>query len=390
MLVFLSVLITFIITSAYIYQKVGNNVSVKYVVAPGENSEIGKTISSIRSIIDKYYMGEIDEEKLREGAIAGYVDGLGDEYSEYITKSEYENFSANVMGNYVGIGIYMAVYKDTNEVLVVSPIKNSPAEKAGILSGDIIKKVNGVEYKGAEGLEEAAAKIKGEAGTTVNLEISRDGKILTFDITREKVIMNPVASEVLESDIGYIQVTSFDEDCSKEFKKKYEELAAKGIKSLIIDLRNNGGGIVQEALTMADYIVPKDKKLMITINKKENEEEKIAKADPIINMPIIVLINENSASASEIFVGALKDNELARTVGIKTYGKGVIQEVLKLTDGSALKLTIEEYYTPNHNKINKVGITPDEEVKLPEGVKNSYNIDRKDDTQLKKAIEMLK
>ena len=390
MLVFLSVLITFIITSAYIYQKVGNNVSVKYVVAPGENSEIGKTISSIRSIIDKYYMGEIDEEKLREGAIAGYVDGLGDEYSEYITKSEYENFSANVMGNYVGIGIYMAVYKDTNEVLVVSPIKNSPAEKAGILSGDIIKKVNGVEYKGAEGLEEAAAKIKGEAGTTVNLEISRDGKILTFDITREKVIMNPVASEVLENNIGYIQVTSFDEDCSKEFKKKYEELAAKGIKSLIIDLRNNGGGIVQEALTMADYIVPKDKKLMITINKKENEEEKIAKADPIINMPIIVLINENSASASEIFVGALKDNELARTVGIKTYGKGVIQEVLKLTDGSALKLTIEEYYTPNHNKINKVGITPDEEVKLPEGVKNSYNIDRKDDTQLKKAIEMLK
>ena len=386
MLVFLSVLITFIITSAYIYQKVGNNVSVKYVVAPGENSEIGKTISSIRSIIDKYYMGEIDEEKLREGAIAGYVDGLGDEYSEYITKSEYENFSANVMGNYVGIGIYMAVYKDTNEVLVVSPIKNSPAEKAGILSGDIIKKVNGVEYKGAEGLEEAAAKIKGEAGTTVNLEISRDGKILTFDITREKVIMNPVASEVLENNIGYIQVTSFDEDCSKEFKKKYEELAAKGIKSLIIDLRNNGGGIVQEALTMADYIVPKDKKLMITINKKENEEEKIAKADPIINMPIIVLINENSASASEIFVGALKDNELARTVGIKTYGKGVIQEVLKLTDGSALKLTIEEYYTPNHNKINKVGITPDEEVKLPEGVKNSYNIDRKDDTQLKKAI----
>ena len=133
-----------------------------------------KAKNNIVSTIDKYYMGEIDEEKLREGAIAGYVDGLGDEYSEYITKSEYENFSANVMGNYVGIGIYMAVYKDTNEVLVVSPIKNSPAEKAGILSGDIIKKVNGVEYKGAEGLEEAAAKIKGEAGTTVNLEISRD------------------------------------------------------------------------------------------------------------------------------------------------------------------------------------------------------------------------
>ena len=141
---------------------------------------------------------------------------------------------------------------------------------------------------------------------------------------------------------------------------------------------------------MADYIVPKGKKLMITVNKSNNEETKNAEEDPIINLPIVVLANENSASASEIFLGALKDNELAKIVGVKTYGKGVIQEVLKLTNGGALKLTIEEYYTPNRNKINKVGIEPDVEVKLPEGVKNSYNIDRKDDTQLKKAIELLK
>ncbi len=390
MLVFLSVLITFIVTSAFIYQRFENESNVKYVVVPGGSSEIGTEISSIRTIIDKYYLGEIDEQKLKEGAIAGYVEGLGDDYSVYITKDDYEKFSENVMGSYVGIGIYMAVYKDTNEIVVVSPIKNSPAEKVGLAAGDIIDKVDGVKYEGSESLDMAASKIKGIAGTSVHLDIIRGEENLSFDIVREKIIINPVTSELLENNIGYIQVTSFDENCSLEFKEKYEELSSKGIKSLIIDLRNNGGGIVQEALTMVDYILPKDETIMITVNKTEEETTKTAKTDPIITIPVVVLVNENSASASEIFVGALKDHNMAKVVGTKTYGKGVIQEILKLTDGSALKLTIEEYYTPKHNKINKVGITPDVEVKLPEEVKASNNIEKKDDTQLMKAIEMLK
>ena len=242
MLVVLSVLITFIITSAMIYQKLGEGNNTKYVIVPNQNSGISSELSSIRTIIDKYYLGEIDDEKLKQGAISGYVAGLGDEYSTYISKEEYENFNANIMGNYVGIGIYMAVYKDSKQIVVVSPIKNSPAEKAGIISGDIIDKVDGIHYEGEEGLEEAARKIKGEAGSKVKLEIIRDEKNLTFEITREKVIMNPVTAEVIEENIGYIQVTSFDENCSEEFKQKYEELEAKGIKSLIIDLRNNRWG----------------------------------------------------------------------------------------------------------------------------------------------------
>ncbi|MBR6033549.1 MAG: S41 family peptidase [Clostridia bacterium] len=390
MLVVVSVIITFIITTLFMYQKNENNDNTKYVIAPSGESSIGSYITSIRKVIDKYYLGEIDETKLKDGAITGYVDALGDEYSEYITKEDYETFSTSIMGNYVGIGIYMSVYKDTDEIVVVAPIKGSPAEKSGLLSGDIIVKVDGTPYAGADELEIAAAKIKGEAGTTVDLEIKRNEDIMNFTITREKVVMNPVTSEVLDGNIGYIQVTSFDEDCSIDFLEKYKELEEKNIKALIIDIRNNGGGIVQEALDIADYIVPKGKTLMITVNKTEKEETVYSKENPTIKVPVVMLVNENSASASEILAGALMDNECAKIVGAKTYGKGVIQEVLKLLDGSALKLTTEEYFTPNRSKINKVGIEPNEVVELPEGVKTSYNIDRDKDTQLKKAIEILK
>lgn len=390
MLIVVSVLVTFIVTTVFMYQYLKKEGDTKYIFVSDNDSSIGAEISKFRTIIDQYYLGEVDEEKLKEGAISGYVEGLGDKYSSYITKSEYNQFQANIMGNYVGIGIYMSVYKDSEEIVIVSPIKDSPAEEAGLLPGDVITKVDGVPYQGADGLDEASNKIKGEAGTKVKLEIKRGEETLSFDITRKKVIMNPITAEVLENNIGYIQITSFDEDCSEEFKKKYEEIKAKGIQSLIIDLRNNGGGIVQEALNIADYIIPKDKALMITVNKKEKEVIETAKMEPIIDVPVVVLVNENSASASEILVGALKENNCAKVVGTKTFGKGVIQEILKLTDGSALKLTTEEYFTPNHNKINGIGIEPDEIVELPEEVQTSYNIPKEKDTQLKKAIELLK
>lgn len=390
MLIFLSVLITFVVTTIFMNQKLKNEGLTKYVLVSNDDGSVGTELSKFKTIIDKYYLGEVDEEKLKEGAISGYISGLGDKYSSYISKSEYEEFQTNIMGNYVGIGIYMAVYKDSEEIVILYPIKESPAEKAGLLSGDIITKVDGIEYKGTDGMEEASNKIKGEEGTKVNIEIKRGEDTLNFEIEREKVIMNPITAKVLENDIGYLQVMSFDENCSNEFKSKYEELQTQGAKSLIIDLRNNGGGIVKEALNIADYIVPKDKTLMITINKTEKEIVEKSKENPIVNVPIIVLVNENSASASEILVGALKDNNCARIVGTKTYGKGVIQEILKLTDGSALKLTTEEYFTPNRNKINGVGIEPDIIIDLPEGVQTSYDIDKDKDTQLNKAIELLK
>lgn len=391
MLVVLTILITMIVTASLMHRNIEQNENIKYVLVSDEQSGVGEDISYLKKIIDKYYLGEVDEEKLKNAALKGYVDGLGDEYSSYISKDEYDDFNANIIGNYVGIGIYMAVYKGTDEIVIISTMKESPAEEAGILAGDIIEKIDGVSYKGTDELESAAKYIKGEEGTKVSLEIKRDEEILNFDIVRRKVIINPITAKVLdEYDIGYIQITSFDENCSKDFLDKYKELQSNGVKSLIIDIRNNGGGIVNEALNIADYIVPKDKSLMVTINKSGEEKITKSKENPIISIPVIVLANENSASASEILIGALKDNNCGKFVGTKTYGKGVIQEILKLKNGSALKLTTEEYFTPNRTKINKVGIEPDENVELPEGVKTSYNIDLKDDTQLNKAIEMLK
>ena len=350
---------------------------------------ITSELKNFRRIIDKYYLGEVDDEKLKEGAIKGYIEGLNDPYTEYISKEDMKDYLEDTMGNFVGIGIYMVKDTKTDKIMVLSPIKNSPAEKAGVQPGDYIIKVNDITYT-AEQMTEASNKIKGEEGSTVKLELLRGNETITYEIKRENIKVNPVEAKVLQNNIGYIEFSSFDEDTAEDFKKKYEELNKQGIKSLIIDLRNNGGGIVTEALEIADYFTPKDSILLYEVDKNNKEEIEKSKNDAIINMPVIILTNENTASSSEILAGALKDLEKAKIVGTKTYGKGVIQEVLSLPDGSGIKITSEEYLTPNKTKINKVGIQPDVEIKLPETVKNILDVEEKDDTQLQKAIEMLK
>lgn len=354
-----------------------------------ESTDISKELSKFRSVIDKYYLWDVDDEKLRTGAIKGYIEGLGDPYTEYISKEDMKAYTENIMGNFVGIGIYMVKNTDANLVEVLSPIKNSPAEKAGIQPGDLIKKVDGVEYA-ADDLNTMSEKIKGEEGTNVNIEILRGTETLTFNIKRETIKVNQIEGEVLEGDIGYIEVPSFDEYTAKDFKTKFEELKGKNIKSLIIDLRNNGGGIVSEALDIADLIADRGSVLLYTVDKNNNEKTEKSNNNPIINMPIVVLVNGNTASSSEILSGALKDLGKATIIGTKTYGKGVIQNVLTLEDGSGIKITSEEYQTPKRNKINKIGIEPDIVVELPETVKNVLNVEKSEDTQLQKAIEKLK
>ena len=285
--------------------------------------------------------------------------------------------------------LIIAASASDNTIVVISPIKYSPAEEAGILPGDIIKKIDGTEYNG-DSMDAAANNIKGVEGSTVKLEIQRGQEIKTFEITRKKITTNPVIAEKLENNIGYLEITSFDEDTAVNFKGKYEELKAQGITSLIIDLRNNGGGLVDETLKIADYIVPKGKELLVTVDKDGKEEIEKSQEDVLIDMPIVVLVNENSASSSEILAGALKDLNEATIVGTTTYGKGVIQQLLTLRNGAGLKVTVEEYYTPNRTKINGVGIEPNEKVELPETVKNPLLVKREEDTQLQKAIEILK
>ena len=391
MLVCLVAFMTFLVTSIGMYQYFINNGNANkyFLVTSSENGSIESELNKYKSIIDKYYLGEVDEEKLKEGAIKGYIEGLDDPYTEYISKEDMQDFMDDTTGNFVGIGIYMVKDTETNKIMVLAPIKNSPAEKAGILPGDLIISVDGVEYS-ADDMSVAATKIKGEEGTTVKLEILRGTETLNFELKRENIKVNPVEGKVLENKIGYIEFSSFDEGTAEDFKAKYEELEKQGIQSLIIDLRNNGGGIVDEALKIADYIADKGSVLLYEVDKNNNEKVEKSENDPIINIPIVILTNENTASSSEILAGALKDLGKAKTCGTTTYGQGVIQQLLTLPDGSGIKITSEEYLTPNRTKINKVGIEPDEKVELPDTVTNVLRVEEKDDTQLQKAIEMLK
>ena len=389
MIVAIAVFLTFMVTSISLYTYFLNNPISITSKSSSSSKDIAGTLQKYKEIIDKYYLGDVDEEKLKEGAIKGYIEGLGDPYTEYISADEMEDYLSDTMGNFVGIGIYMVKNTEKGKIQVLAPIKGSPAEKAGIQAGDLILTVDGVDYS-ADEMTIASNKIKGEEGTTVTIEVLRGTETKKYELKREKVKVNQVEGKVLSNNIGYINFTSFDETTADDFKAKFEELNKQGIKSLIIDLRNNGGGIVDQALQIADYVADKDSVLLYEVDKNNKETVKKAKTDPIINMPIIILTNENTASASEILAGALKDLGKAKTAGTTTYGKGVIQQILKLSDGSGLKVTIEEYQTPNRNKIHKIGIAPDEEVKLPDSVTNVLNVTQSEDTQLQKAIEMLK
>ena len=390
MLIFVTALVTALITSVIVYNYAISGSLVKYINSSSETSDIEKSINKIKKIIDEHYLGDVDESKLKDGALKGYVEAVGDEYTEYYTKEEMDSFEEDTLGNFTGIGIYMVKDTENNVIKVLTPIDGTPAYNSGIQPGDIISKVDGVEYTG-EQMTEAANKIKGEVGTTVKLGIIRGTESLELEIKRENIKINHVESKTLDNNIGYLKLSTFDEGCADEFKQKYDELNAnKNIKALVVDLRNNGGGLVEEALNIADYFTDKDSKLLITVDKKEKEEIRKAKQSKYINVPVVVLINENTASASEILAGALRDNGIAKIVGTKSYGKGVIQEVLTLQDGTGIKITTNEYFTPNKTKINKVGIEPDETVNLPETVKNVLTVEEKDDTQLQKAQELLK
>ena len=391
MLVLLTAFITFILTSIFVSNQLGNNATSNNSLTSifhniTGSSELQKSLETIEKLVKDKYLNEVDEKKAIEGAIEGYVASLGDPYTEYIPSDEMEDYTEAIMGNYVGIGIYMTINTEKNLIQVIAPIRESPAEEAGIKSGDFITKINGVSYTGDE-LTQASNIIKGEEGTKVTLEILRGEQTLTLEVERRNINTNPVYSDIVDGDIGYLGISSFDEGVAEDFKNKFLSLKEQGIKSLIIDLRDNGGGIVEEATQIIDYIVPKGKEILITVDKDKNEEITKAEEDVLIDMPIVVLVNASSASASEIVAGALKDLDEATIVGSKTYGKGVIQEFLSLSNGGGLKITIEEYYTPNRTKINGVGITPDVEVELETSV-TGLPTDAKD-TQLNKAKEIL-
>lgn len=344
---------------------------------------IGKIIL-LKQYIDKYYLYDTEGIDYVDGIYKGMVKSLDDVYSVYYTKDEYDKLMEQTKGNYCGLGAYVSQDPDTGNISIVKVIKNSAAEEIGLEAGDIIYSVDGKKTSG-EDISTVVSWLKGEEGTTAELEYYRSGKILKNTITRREVETESVEYEMLAEKVGYIQVTTFADNTPKQFNDALSDLKAKGAKGMIIDLRDNGGGLLDACVEMADCIL-EDGVIVSTKTKAGEEEVFSADAEEYLNLPVIILINGNSASASEVFSGALKDNEKAVLMGTKSFGKGIVQTLLPLSDGSALKLTTSEYFTPSGKNIQGIGIEPDIKVELDkEALKEGYK--KENDNQLNEALK---
>lgn len=389
--IILTAIITCTITTLTIYGKKDKNKTTEQAISQAMKSDaLDMKLKLIRDKITDTYLGDIDENNLMEYSIKGYVAGLNDIYSAYFTPKEMSEYSDETNGKYVGIGISMIRDKKADKVKIYSVMENSPAEEVGLKEDDYIIKVEDKNIT-ADEFENISDYIKGEEGTKVKIVILRDSKELTFEIERRTVKVINVIGELVSDNIGYIRIKAFEGGVAKQFKDKYQELVNEGAKSLIIDLRDNGGGLVDEAIEIADLFTNKDEPLLIQADKNGNEEITKSKIDKQINMKVSLLVNNESASASEILTGILKEKngDNTKIIGEKTYGKGVIQSLFQLSDGSGLKITTNEYFTPNHNKINKVGIEPDIKIENDENFILKESIEKDKDKQLQKAIEVL-
>lgn len=347
-------------------------------------------IDLIKKKIDEVYKGEINEELMNEYTIKGYIAGLQDVYSAYYTKEEMVKLNEENYGEFVGIGVYITRNEDRNLVEIYKVMKGSPAEKAGLLAGDFIVKIDNNDIT-IDDFEETSDMIRGKVGTTVKIGIIRGEEKQFLDIERGNVTVQEVEHQMLPDNIGYIYIQSFEGSAYNQFKSAYEELVAQGMTKLIVDVRNDGGGVLTEATQIGDMFSNKGDKLIIQEDKNGNEDIMYAKNDQIITMPVVMITNKYSASASELLTGIVKENGKNTTIiGTKTYGKGVVQTIYPLSDGSAIKLTTAEYFTPKHTSIQKKGLEPDEVVKESEGFTFDGKVDLEKDNQLQRAIEILK
>lgn len=351
--------------------------------------DVNDKINVIEDYIGKYYLDEIDETKIADSMYKGIVDGLGDEYAAYYTKDEFKEITETTSGVFCGIGAYVTSDSKTGEIIIVQPMNNSPSKKAGIKPGDIVTEVDGKKVTG-EDLSKVTAMIKGEKGTSVKLKIFRksNNKELELDVKRDNVEEETVNFKMLKNKIAYIQVTGFEEVTIKQFKNAVEKSESENAVGMILDLRNNGGGLLSAAVTMLDRMLPKGL-VVYTKNKQGKGEEYYAEDDVKYDKPVVIMVNEYSASASEVFAGAMQDDNAAKLVGTTTFGKGIVQTIFQLDDGTALKMTTSKYYTPKGRNIHGTGLTPDVEVLYDEKVKTKNNNGVIVDNQLEKGIETL-
>ena len=350
------------------------------------NVKTAQKMQVLESIIENYFLEEVDDTELENGIYRGIVNALDDPYAAYYTPEELEELQQSTQGIYYGIGAQVSLDTDTQLPVLIRVFEGSPAEESGLLAGDKVYKVGDTVVQGMD-LTSAVNLIKGDEGTTVHLSVVRDGEsdYLEFDVVRRKLNNITIEHEMLEGDIGYIQITEFDEVTVEQFAEALKACRGLGMKGLLIDLRSNPGGSMSAVCDIARQILPKGL-IVYTEDKYGTRDEYSCNGQNQLDVPLVILIDQYSASASEILAGAVKDYEIGTLVGMTSYGKGIVQQIITLSDGSAVKLTVSDYYTPKGNNIHEVGIEPDVEVKFDS---ESYQKDGTDN-QLNKAIEVLK
>ena len=347
-------------------------------------SEENQKMELLNSLIDRYYIGDVDETDLSEGVYKGYIEGLGDPYSVYYDEEETKQMSESLSGEFGGVGALMSQDRETGVITVLQVYDGSPAQEAGMRDGDTLYKVEGEEVTG-EDLSDVVSKVKGEKGTQVTLTVLRadTGDEEELTITRDTIEAQTVSHEMKETNVGYIRITEFDTVTYEQYKEALEDLEDQGMERLIVDLRSNPGGNLDTVCDILDLMLPEGL-IVYTEDKNGEREEYTSDEENQFDKPLVVMMNGYSASASEIFAGAIQDYGLGQIVGTQSYGKGVVQSVFDLQDGTSVKLTIAEYFTPNGRSIDGEGITPDVEVEY------QYDENNPDaDNQLEKAMEVV-
>lgn len=347
-------------------------------------SEENQKMELLNSLIDRYYIGDVDETDLSEGVYKGYIEGLGDPYSVYYDEEETKQMSESLSGEFGGVGALMSQDRETGVITVLQVYDGSPAQEAGMRDGDTLYKVEGEEVTG-EDLSDVVSKVKGEKGTQVTLTVLRadTGEEEELTITRDTIEAQTVSCEMKEGNVGYIRITEFDTVTYEQYKEALEDLEDQGMERLIVDLRSNPGGNLDTVCDILDLMLPEGL-IVYTEDKNGEREEYTSDEENQFDKPLVVMMNGYSASASEIFAGAIQDYGLGQIVGTQSYGKGVVQSVFDLQDGTSVKLTIAEYFTPNGRSIDGEGITPDVEVEY------QYDENNPDaDNQLEKAMEVV-
>ena len=352
--------------------------------------KVSRKSNQLYNTIDDYYLNEIDNNKIQDGIYKGMVDSLGDQYTVYYTADEYKQFTTASSGTYCGIGVAVSQNVTTGAITIVKTFKKGSGAEEGMLPGDVIYKVAGKKIEGLE-LSKVVSQIKGEEGTFVKVTVLRNGKEIEFNLERRQLEIDTVTYRMEEKDgkkIGYIAVSEFDEVTASQFKSALKDLEKEGMQGLVIDLRDNPGGLLDVTCEMLDRLIKKGI-LVYTVDKNGKRVDEEATDNLSFDKPVAILVNGNSASASEVFSGAMKDYKAATLVGTNTFGKGIVQSIVPFEDGTAMKVTVSKYYTPNGVNIHGTGIKPDVVEELNKEALKDGKLDRKEDNQLDKALDVV-